>query len=843
MNVPQEWLLSYCDPGLDTAALEERLTDSGTKVEAIHQVGPPSPEGFVVGLVLERTQHPDADRLGVCRVDVGEPEAVQIVCGAPNVGGGQFVPVARVGAVMPGGMKIKKAKLRGVESNGMICSAKELELGLESDGILVLATIAGDPAGLQNGSGQKATKPLAGVDAATLTPGAPLAAALPLGGPAIELEVTPNRPDCLGIYEVARELHAATGAALAPAPWTGVQLPAAVPTETGPNGAPTAVTEGLRVTLSESVRCERFTTVVFDNVKVGPSPPWLAQRLVAAGERPINNVVDITNYVMLETGQPIHAFDLDRVAGGSLDVHSAAAATKVTTLDDQEHEVPAGTILISDAEGPTSIAGIMGGARSEILEGTTRVAIEAATWHGPSIHATSWATAIRTQASSRFEKSLPVEQTLDAQRRALQLMVELTGAVQTGEMIDLGSRGISAPALQLPTSLAKRFLGYDVPEARQIELLRAIDLGVESSGTGVLTVTIPPRRRNDLTRPIDLIEEISRLDGLANVPATLPAGRPAGRLTARQRADRALQDLLVGRGLLEVVGWSFGNTDQLDRLGLPASDPLRDAVHVRNPMSSELGQMRTTVVPSLLEVAQRNTARGFRDLQLFELGTTYHAAPESQLPNERRTLGVLLTGSLTVPTWLDPAPAKAGASSALEMVRAIGALLRVPLSIDQSVVAAHLHPGRGAQVVLGGRPVGIVGELHPRIAAAYDLANAVGIVELDAGALLDAMPGRPQYQPFATFPPVSQDLAVVVDAEIPAQRVVDAARSGGTALLRDVSVFDVYTGPGVDDGKRSLALRLTFRAEDRTLTEEEATKARGKILAALEQQVGAVARG
>ncbi|MEH3055305.1 MAG: phenylalanine--tRNA ligase subunit beta, partial [Patulibacter minatonensis] len=405
-------------------------------------------------------------------------------------------------------------------------------------------------------------------------------------------------------------------------------------------------------------------------------------------------------------------------------------------------------------------------------------------------------------------------------------------------------RQIAAPVLQLPVSLVKRFLGYDVPEAKQTELLRAIDLGVESSGTGILTVTIPPKRRNDLTRPIDLVEEISRLDGLANVPATLPAGRPAGRLTARQQADRALQDLLVGRGLLEVVGWSFGNTEQLDTLGLGADDPLRRAVLVRNPMSSELGQLRTTVVPSLLEVAQRNTARGFRDLRTFELGTTYEELPGSELPIERRTLGVLLTGDLTVATWADQVPAKADAGAALELLRAIGALLRVPLSVDQSVVPTHLHPGRGATVRLAdGTAVGIVGELHPQIAASYDLGHAVAILEVDAGALLDAMPGRPQYRPFASFPPVTQDLAVVVDAEIPAQRIVDAARGGGTTLLRDVSVFDVYVGPGVDEGKRSLALRLTFRAEDRTLTEEEATKARGKILAALEQQVGAVARG
>jgi phenylalanyl-tRNA synthetase beta chain len=840
MRVPQQWLLSYCDPKLSTAELEERLTDSGTKVEAIHQAGPPSPDGFVVGLVLSREQHPDADRLGVCLVDTGGDEPAQIVCGAPNVGAGQFVPVAQIGAVMPGGMKIKKAKLRGVESRGMICSAKELELGLESDGILVLATADGEVAFGDRPAAHAFTN---GIDLSKVRVGAPLGDVVPLGGPVIELEITPNRPDSLGIYEVARELHAATGADLRAQPWAKVELPKPVASTETATGAPTATASGLTVTLTESEKCERFTAIVYEDVVVGPSPPWLAARLVAAGQRPINNVVDITNYVMLETGQPLHAFDLDRVAGGSLDVYSAQAGEAITTLDGEDRKVPAGTLLIADADGPTSIAGIMGGERSEVLPTTTRVAVEVATWHGPTIHATSWALAVRSEASTRNEKGLPVEQTLDAQRRAHQLMSELAGAKVAGPMIDLGTRSVSAPVLQLPGSFCKRVLGYDVSEARQIELLKAIDLHVESSGTGVITVTIPPRRRNDLTRPIDLVEEIARLDGLSNVPATLPAGRPAGSLSPRQYADRALLDLLVGRGLTEVVGWSFGNTDQLDRLGLPEGHPLREAVKVRNPMSSELGQLRTTLLPSLLEIAERNVARGHRDLRLVELGTTYRAAPGQELPIERRTLGVLLTGNLFPPTWDRPNPKAADALAVTELVRAIGALLRVDLEIEQSTPPVHLHPGRGAVVLLGGREIGVVGELHPRVAKTYDLDGPVAILELDATALLDAMPGRPQYEPFAGFPPVSQDLAVIVDEAVPAKTVLAAAKNGGSSLLRDVRVFDVYTGDGVDAGKRSLALRLTFRAEDRTLTEEEATAARKKILKSLESEVGAVGRG
>lgn len=828
MKISQEWLISYCDPGLSTAELEDRLTDSGTKVEAIHQHGPPSADGFVVGYVLSREPHPDADRLSVVSVDLGDDEPQQIVCGAPNVGAGQYVPVARVGAVMPGGMKIKKAKLRGVESRGMICSASELELGAGSEGILVLGT-ATDP-------GDEATGTLSGISPAKLVPGAPLGEVLPVGGPVIELEITPNRPDCLGVYEVARELHAATGAPLKPPRWHGATLP---DVETG--DASSASNDALRVTIGDE-RCQRFTAVVYEDVKVGASPPWIAARLVAAGQRPINNVVDITNYVMLETGQPLHAFDLDRIAGGSLEVRPATAGEQVDTLDGETREVPEGALVIADAEGPTSVAGIIGGARSEVGEETTRVVIEAATWHGPSIHSASWAMAVRTEASTRFEKSLPPEQVLDAQRRALLLMKELCGAEPDGTMLDIGPEPPRAPVLHLPTVLCRRVLGYELSDERQIELLRAIDLGVESDGTGVLTVTIPPKRRNDLTRPIDLVEEIARLNGLGEIPATLPAGRPAGSLSTRQRADRALLDLLVGRGLLEVVGWSFGNATQLDKLGLPADSRLRSAVKIRNPMSSELAQLRTTLLPSLLEIAQRNTARGHRDLRLVELGATYRPG-NGDLPDEQRTLGILLTGDLTVPTWREPEPPQADAFAVSELLRAIGARLRVDLRVDQSEVLDPLHPGRGARVLLGESAVGIIGELHPRAAAQYDLAAPVAVLELNVGALYDSMPGRVQYEPFGAYPPVSQDLAVVVDRDVPAADVVDAARGAGSALLRSVEVFDVYEGAGLGDDKRSLALRLTFRAEDRTLTEEDATAARNKILAALESKLGAVLRG
>src|SRR3954471_1449976 len=405
MRAPLEWLRQYCNPGLAAREIEERLTMTGTKVEAIHHHGVDALEHFVVGKVLESGRHPDADRLSVCRVDVGGGYTAQIVCGAPNVAGGQTVAVARPGAVMPGGTKLGKAKLRGVESEGMILAEDELAIGTEHAGIMVLDDL------LQDG--------------AQLEAGAPLRTVLPIATAVLELEITPNRPDCLGIYGVSRELHAATGAPLKPPPWADDP------------GTPGPVAEA-EVRVEAPDLNPRFTARVFENVTIAPSPPWLKARLMAAGQRPINNVVDITNYVMLEAGHPIHAFDLDRVAGHRLRIRRARDGEQITTLDDQVRTLDSDMLVIEDDDGPTSIAGVMGGARSEVHDGTTRVLMEAANWVGHNIHRTSEVLALRSEASGRFEKGLSPEQAMEAQALATKLMIELTGATVVGGTIDAG---------------------------------------------------------------------------------------------------------------------------------------------------------------------------------------------------------------------------------------------------------------------------------------------------------------------------------------------------------------------------------------------------------------------
>src|SRR5215213_9432781 len=570
MRVPLSWLHEYVRPDLDAAALAERLALTGTEVERVVHHGVPSVEHFTIGRVLSAEQHPDADRLRVCMVDLGGDEPAQIVCGAPNVAAGQTVAVAQPGAVMPDGTRLRKAKLRGVESLGMILSEPELEIGVERAGIMVFADDG-------------------------LEPGTPVADVLPIASDVLELEITPNRPDCLGVYGVAREVHAATGAPLAPAPWHA-------------DLGTTEKLAGVEVAV-ETDRCKRFTARVFEDVKVGPSPAWMKARLMAAGQRPISNVVDITNYAMLLTGQPLHAFDADLVAGGTLVVRRARDGETMTTLDDVERTLDAGMVVIDDADGPTSIAGVMGGARSEVHPGTTRVLMEAATWDGPNIQRTSTRLALRTEASGRNEKQLQPEQALEGQSVAAQLMAELCGAWPTGGTIDVGGPGPEPLTLRLRDARIERLLGAAVPRADAARILEALGFGVRDAASGPdggLDVTVPTWRRDDVTREADVIEEVARIWGLDRLPSTLPSRRGAvGRLAPEQRIRRRAEDALTGAGLSEAVGWSFTSPTVRQRLGLSG-----DVVALENPMSEDQSVMRTTLLGSLLDALRHNRSRG-----------------------------------------------------------------------------------------------------------------------------------------------------------------------------------------------------------------------------------------
>jgi phenylalanyl-tRNA synthetase beta chain len=802
MRVPVNWLREYCDPLLETPQLAERLAMTGTEVERVERHGVTAPENFVVARVLQTEQHPDADRLTVCVVDAGDGQPRQIVCGAPNVAAGQTVAVAKPGAVLPDGNKLKKVKLRGIESDGMILAEDELAIGTEHAGILELDGIGSAPA---------------------LQPGTPLEQVLEIATDVLVLEITPNRPDCLGIYGVAREVHAATTAPLAAPPWT----------EDAGSDGPLA---GVTVTVDAPDLCRRFTARVFDDVKIAPSPPWLKARLMAAGQRPISNVVDITNYVMLLTSQPLHAFDLDRVAGLQLTVRRAHPGEQMQTLDGQTRALDDQMVLIADADGPTSIAGVMGGARSEVEPDTTRVLMEAATWDGPNIHRTALKLGLRSEASSRFEKQLQPEQAMEAQSVATKLMIELCGATVRPGTIDVGGPGPEPPTIHVRDARVEGLLGIPVPQARQREILEALEFKVADAGDG-LHAKPPPFRRDDITREADVIEEIARLGALDQLPARLPSRHDAyGRLTPRQRLRRRAADSVAAQGLHEIVGWSFTGPELPDRLRLPADHPLRGAVELENPLSIEQSQLRTTMLGSLLDAAGRNRARGVGRLRLFETGAVFFPDPAGGLPREPQHMAALLTGAVRPPSWRDADPPQADFFAAKGVLQGLLEALRASWRVERAA-EPFLHPGRAARILVEGEDAGWLGEIHPLVASQWGLEGTMAAFELD----LDALPEPPiaPYEDVTSYPEVREDLAVVMPDDVSAARVIEVVRSSGAPLLRTAEVFDVYRDPErLGEGNVSLALRLIYRAPDRTLTDEEVARKREQITGALAQELG-----
>ncbi|HEX2070428.1 MAG TPA: phenylalanine--tRNA ligase subunit beta [Thermoleophilaceae bacterium] len=850
MRVPLTWLREYCDPGLTATEIAERLDLTGTELERIEQVGVPSADGFVVGRVLSAEQHPDADRLKVCEVDVGTGEPRTIVCGAPNVAAGQTVPVALPGATMPGGAKLGKAKLRGVESHGMILAEDELGIGDQHSGIVVL------------GDG--------------LAPGAALAGVVPIADEALELEITPNRADCLSVYGIAREVHAATGAPLA-----GDPTDADVEGSGGDD-----VSDHAAVEIADPDVCLRFTARVFEDVTIRPSPLWLKQRLIAAGQRPINNVVDITNYVMLLSGQPMHAFDLDEVRGSRIVVRTARSGETMTTLDGVERTFDASMALVCDAEGPSGIAGIMGGQVSEVSGSTTRVLMEAATWVGPNVLKTSKALGLRSEASTRFEKQLHPEQALAAQRLAARLMTELAGARLVPGTIDAYPSPLRPRVVALRFERLERMLGVRI-EADEVErILASLGFACErdtpTAGTGGdgLAVTVPSWRDADVQREADLVEEVARIYGLDKLPTTLPAReRAVGRLTHAQRLRRRLEDALRDRGMDEVVAWSFTAPETLAKLRLGDAEVLGLA----NPLSEDHSVMRPLLLPGLLDAARRNAAHGAAGVALFESAHVYapggglggpEGSPKGAMPAvERHDLAGLVTES-SPGTWRSDAGA-ADFYAAKGFVEAVLGVAGLSLVVEPMRDCPFLHPGRAGRALVAAGPVsdfglparklrgqtqnrrhprqatsddsglvevGWIGELHPLVAREWDLDGGAAF-ELNADLLAELTDGAiATYEDVTGFPAVLQDIAVVASVDVSAAEVEAAVRKGGSELLASVGVFDVYEGEQVGEGKRSLALRLAFRAADRTLTEDEVAERRRAIEAALEE-IGGRIRG
>jgi phenylalanyl-tRNA synthetase beta chain len=809
------WLREYCDPGVPAAEIADALTMAGIKVERLHRVGVGDPAEFVVGKVLSAERHPDADRLTVCSVDIGADGPSTIVCGAPNVAAGQTVAVARPGAIMPDGSELGEAKLRGVKSSGMILAEDEVGIGQDHDGIMVLDE--------------------------TLPTGAPLSEHLPIADEVLELEITPNRPDAMAVYGVARDLHAVTSAALAEDPAERDAEPA------GDDQAEDHAT----VEIVDPEICLRFTARVFCDVRIGPSPLWLKQRLMAAGQRPISNVVDITNYVMLATGQPLHAFDLDEVRGRRIVVRRASEGEKMTTLDGVERTFSSDMALVCDAEGPSGIAGVMGGLISEVSEKTTRVLMEAATWVGPNIMRTSKALALRSEASARFEKQLHPEQAMAAQRLAARLMVELCGARLVPGTIDEYPSPAETRVVPLRAERMEKLLGESIEEETASAILERLGFvlggeqgsggsGAEAPGHAILW-RVPPWRDSDVQREPDLIEEVARVHGLDKLPTTLPSREQAiGRLTGSQPLRRRLEDALRDRGLLETISYSFTSPEALRRLRLTDVEPLE----IENPLSEELSVMRPLLLPGLLDAARHNAAHGRAGVALFESAHAYlpagplepapEGSPAGATPaDEHHRLAALLTEARPA-GWRTPA-VEADFYAAKALLEALIETAGVEEWRLEDGGPPFLHPGRAASVVTAdGVDLGWIGELHPLVLRQWELQGTVAAFELEVDLLHELTHARvATYSDVTSFPAVLQDIAVTVPEDVPAARLAEAVRAGAGELLASLRVFDLYRGEQVGEGKKSLALRLEFRAPDRTLTDEEVAERRSAIEAEL----------
>ena len=780
MRVPVSWLREYVSFDMPPRQLGELLSMTGTKLEAVHRIGVPSgAELFRVGRVISREQHPDADRLSLCTVDVGDGEPRQIVCGATNFDAGATVGVALPGATLPDGTVLRVAKLRGVESHGMMLSESELELSGDHDGLMLL----------EDG----------------LEPGTPLSRVLPIDDEVLEFEITSNRPDCLSVYGIAREASASLDVDLAP--WPGRE-----PDASGDD----SVESWVKARIDAPDLCPRWAARVFTDVKVGPSPPWLKARVAAAGMRPISNVVDITNYVMLCVGEPTHAFDLDKVTGREIIVRRAGDGEGVITLDGQGRTLDADVLVIADTEKPSAVAGLMGSQWSEVSEATTTVLMECANFDGPNVQSSSTRLELRTEGSTRWEKGLDPHLVPRALALASQLMVELTGARLVPGTVDLHGQ-LPEPAV-VPLRRERLELLIGVPY-EQAQIDRALTrLGYESADGGW---RVPTWRANDTFREVDLIEEVSRIDGIWKVPTVMP---PHADAIGKRDADVGLRnrviDVLLGAGLSEAVTVAFTDETLADRLRLPPGHPRRDAVRVANPMGADQALLRTVLFPGLLASARRNLDAGRDRVALFEVARVVLPAPGEELPHQPVRVSGVIAGR------------DAGYHEMKGVAEALERALRVQLEVAASP-EPFLHPGRSARLGAGGT----LGELHPLVAREFGVEEQVSLFEIDLAELETPDP-TPLYRDVVTFPPVRQDIAVVVASEVTAAEVLAVIRAAGGELLAGADVFDTYRGEQVGEGRQSVAVHLQFQAADRTLTDAEADAVRETIVAALRERLG-----
>ncbi len=799
MRVSVNWLKEFVDVPVTTAELADRLTLAGV---AVDRIGKPSAgvSGVVTGKVAEVQPHPNADRLLVAMVDIGG-ETLQIVTGAANFKVGDVVPAAPLGAVLAGGLTIRRAKFRGVESRGMMCAADELGIGDDHEGILILPPDT--PVGVDAG-------PVLGLDDEIL-----------------ELDLTPNRGDCLSVFGVAREAATLLAKPLKrekPA-FPELDLRAA---------------RMARVDIEDPRLCGRYVARVLVDVRVGPSPLWMRTRLFAAGLRPISNIVDVTNYVMLERGQPQHAFDYDAVHSAHVIVRRARAGETLVSLDGNERALAPDMLLITDPRTVIGIAGVMGGLDSEVTADTKRVLLESAYFDPVSIRRTSRALGLRSEAATRFEKGVDPEGCLTAADRALELMQAIGAGRAAAGAVDVYPEPYAPRTIIVRPERVEEILGLAVPTKTTRDILERLEFAPRIS-EGRFLVRVPSHR-TDISREIDLIEEVARVHGYQQIPDSLPFGETVpGVRTGAQVLESRLKQLLVACGLTEVVTYTFTNRKVFDRLRLPGDSKYRRTVRLRNPLNEEQTEMRTLLYPSLLDVLARNYQRRNTDAALFETGRVYRPRDSALLPEERLRLAAALMGRTPAGWRKRPEPLDffflKGVMENLAREIGLG-----PLVFTAEQNEPSFHPGRTARLRAGETDLGIIGELHPEVLEAYDLPPGVVAAEIDLNLVLAMDKKTPAFVPLPRFPGVERDLALVIGKDIPALEVTALIRRAGGELLRELHLFDVYEGRQIREGFRNLGFSLLFRADDRTLTDEEVGPHLNEIVRVLEDAYGAQLR-
>ena len=895
MILSRKWLNEFVDVSdISDREFDEAMTLSGSKVETVTALDE-SLKNVVVGKILSMEKHPDSDHMWICQIDVGQAEPTQIVTGAWNIHVGDLVPVAQHKSLLPNGTKIEKGKLRGVVSNGMLCSLKELNLTAEHDypyAVITPAALLNDykpldpekpsiPADIK--AGDKVFGPVVcgkvleceaqsygqyhttlDIGGATVSPdtacsnlhagdlvayntktdsictledlhaeqkkfphciadgifvlnedvkpGDDMAKVIGADDHVVEFEITPNRPDCLSVIGLAREASATFGR----------PLKLHTPEVKGCGGS---IAELVDIDIEDGDLCPRYTARMVKNVKIQPSPAWMRERLRNSGVRPINNIVDITNYVMLEYGQPMHAFDFSCVEGNHIIVRTAREGETIQTLDGNQRKLTTSMLCICDENKPVCVAGVMGGANSEIVGDTAMVLFESANFNGTSVHRTAAALNMRTDASSRYEKGLDPMNTLKAVERACEL-VELLGAGEVVEgVMDVIAKDSNPVTVKLEPEKVNGLLGTDVSREEMVRILEALDFKVEGDTIHV------PSWRSDVEHYSDIAEEVARFYGYNNIPDTLSNGLTARRgLTDIQQTENLLGSVCRAAGYDEIITYSFISPTYYDKIDLPKDSPLRDSLKILNPLGEDTSIMRTTTLPSMLEILTRNYNFRNKSAKLYELGRVYFKRADG-LADEPKVLTLGAYGD-----GMDFFALKGAVEAVLKQLR----IENVRFLADSE--NPSYHPGRCAKVFSGDRLLGVLGQVHPHVAGNYGVDAELYAAELRFDALYESKGSQPLYQPLPKFPAVTRDIAVVCDASVTVGELEDAIRKGAKGLLKDAALFDIYTGTGIAPGKKSVAFNLTLRADDRSLTAEEADADVKSILTALEQECGAVLR-